>query len=161
MYAADDVRYLLPLAKDLLQLIPRSVVALSDLQMMLAQHGSDALRFDRSLLPGYTPLLLPVGAAGQDPSLQVGRFRHADIDLRHSLSAGSHEAVLGTSFELKLQQIAAAGGLYQTQYVVALNEQHAAGVEVTEAASAAALAAVPMTAVDDAADSLKQLFPDR
>jgi len=58
-YAADDVRYLLPIAASLLQTLPAVALQLSSINMQLGQPKARVLQLHEQLMPGYEPLLRP------------------------------------------------------------------------------------------------------
>jgi hypothetical protein len=182
-YAADDVRYLLPVAHSLLQQLPGALLRLSSLQMQLAQQGEGAMQLQQRLLSGYSPLL-------QQQQQQVVQPNPAGSGAAASLQR--LPGLTGIQFELQLSSDAA--GWHQGSYVVYRNEQQqqqgsAAGGDIQAATTAVALAGTSDSAalvapctgavgatmqqqqqlggmhghsdVDEAVQSMMQLLPDR
>jgi hypothetical protein len=127
-YAADDVRYLLPVAYSLLQQLPGALLSLSSLQMQLAQQREGAMQLQQRLLPGYSPLLQ------QQQQQQVGQSNGAGA------AAGLQQLPGLTSVQFELQLSTDVPGWHQGMYLVYRNEQQGAAADGDRQATAAAVA---------------------
>jgi hypothetical protein len=125
-YAADDVRYLLLVAQQLLQHLPAALMRAADLQMALAQEGAAALQLRLSQVPGYAPLLQAAGVAAAAASAS-------------GAGDGAVRRCALTSLQFELQLSAGAPGWLMPSYVVYLSDaqQVASGSAAGDAAAAA------------------------
>lgn len=148
-YAANDVRFLLPLARDLLQLIPAAAIALGDLQLQLAQQGAAALQLTPQLLAGYYPLLVPRSTAAGTRS---GPWCSQQAIPAYAFAVPDQEQLTSLLFELEMQQ--GTPGWYTPRYTLYLDEAAAGEVDASRTVS-------PMAAQisDSLLSGLECLFP--
>jgi hypothetical protein len=153
-YAADDVRYLLPIAHSLLQTLPAVTLQLSTINMQLGQ--SRELRLQRGLLPGYVPLLR--STAGSHQHSRAGSAGSAEHGVME------YPGLTDLQFELTLDE--SVPGWFQASYKVYLNEQETADAgNSSSAAAAAAVSALSAQAAELAgvygSSAYLQRMPDR
>lgn len=117
-YAADDVRYLLPVAHSLLQTLPGALMQLSNINILLGQpKASGALQLHSALLPGYGPLLKrsQQGAGNGNYSSAAAAAAAAAV------SGQELSGMTGICFELQLD--GSVPGWLIPSYQVYMNEQ--------------------------------------
>lgn len=140
--AADSrVRYLLPLAHDLLHSAPGALLSLSGLQVLLAQQGAAALQLKRNLVQGYGPLIqrssscnsmLTINSSDSDDSGNADSTAVTSGGVsepaRLQLQDLQHQpGMTQLAFELQVP-FDPARGWYLPQYLVYLNEEARPGL---------------------------------
>lgn len=149
-YAAGDVRFLLPVANNLLQQLPAAIMELASLQLLIAQQGAAALQLEPSMLPAYSPLLQE-DHGPSTPSSSVMQPATNILVLQQPVLFNTsivfrQQPMVHMLFELHLQQL--PGGWYQPAYQVLLHDVD----DISSAASAAAHQG-PLTAKNSSSSS--------
>ncbi len=178
-YAADDVRYLLPLAHRLLQQLPAALLRLGDLQLLLAQQGQAALQLQQKLLPGYAPFMSSSrkssSKADESSSALAAAATAAETGVTGAAVSVDQQGLLQLLFELQLQQL--PGGWYKPKFSVYMNEDCSNSSSTNSSSSSSSNSSRPAPngntagsgegvaygtgVVDESLQSLACLLPDR
>lgn len=170
-YAADDVRFLLPITHSLLQTLPGALMQLSSTNILLGQPQPQPAaplpwQLHSALLPGYSPFLKPGLAAG-------GSSAHSGtaVGAAGALAGQGLSGMTGICFELKLDD--SVPGWLIPSYQLYMNEQQDEGSSADAAASGSSETSSPGEAyssgeasssaaadTDEAVESMMQLLPE-